>query len=138
MKRSDIDAILAEHLPRLSAALGLHRWEITVGYEDADPDGDGHLQRGECTRLVDYESAHISLNPSALADQDAVLATLRHELFHVVLAPFDLYQAAVERAGLQAPVTDLIGRVWDHAVERSVAALERMWQGLTASNCGPS
>jgi hypothetical protein len=131
MKRSDVEPIVAEHLPRLSAALGLHHWEVTLSYENVDVDDEGYWKRGECTRLVDYQSAHITLNPSAFLTPDDVLKTLRHELFHIILSPFDLYQAAVDRAGINQPITDLLGRIWDHAVERSVAALERMHEGLT-------
>ena len=139
MDRSAVAEIVAEHLPRLSAQCGLHHWEITVGYAAEPADDDGSLTRGECTRLVDYHSAHVSLNPDAFADADGVLATLRHELFHIVLAPFDLYTSAVERIELPDVAADLLERVRDHAVERAVAGLERMWVGLTATDeCGLS
>jgi hypothetical protein len=129
--RSLLDAIVLEHLPRLSAALGLHHWEITVGYDSAlGGDGPGTI-RGECTRLVDYQSAHVLLNPESLADEDAVLTTLRHELFHIVLAPFDLYTSAVERLDLPEVTEGLLERVRDHAIERAIAGLEHMWSGLT-------
>jgi hypothetical protein len=132
MDRSAVERVVREHLPRLSQQLGLSHWEISLGYLAQSPDDDGALLRGECTRLVDYQSAHISLNPDAFADEEAVLVTLRHELFHVVLAPFDLYTSAVERIELPAVAEEMLERVRDHAIERAVAGLERVWAGITA------
>jgi hypothetical protein len=134
MDRSAVAAIVAAHLPRLSAQLGLHHWEISVGYCAEPADKDGSLKRGECTRLVDYHSAHVNLNPEAFADEAAVLVTLRHELFHIVLAPFDLYSSAVERIELPEVAVGLLERVRDHAAETAVAGLERMWVGLSAES----
>jgi len=128
--RSAVERVVSAHLPRLSAQLGLNHWEISVGYAAEPPADDGSLKRGECTRLVDYHSAHISLNSDAFADEAAVLLTLRHELFHIVLAPFDLYTSAVERIELPDIAADLLERVRDHAAERAVAGLERMWVGM--------
>jgi len=132
LDRSAVERVVLEHLPRLSVQLGLHQWEISAGYAAEPADDDGSLKRGECTRLIDYHSAHISLNPEAFADEAAVLVTLRHELFHIVLAPFDLYTSAVERIELPEVAEELLERVRDHAIERAVAGLERMWVGLSA------
>jgi hypothetical protein len=130
LDRSAVERVVLDHLPRLSAQFGLHNWEISVGYAAEPAEDDGSLMRGECTRLVDYHSAHISLNHDAFADELAVLVTLRHELFHIVLAPFDLYTGAVESIDLPDVAHDLLERVRDHAVERAVAGLERMWAGV--------
>jgi hypothetical protein len=139
LDRTAVERVVLEHLPRLSAQLGLNHWEISVGYAAAPADDDGSLLRGDCTRLVDYQSAHVSLNPDAFADDTAVLVTLRHELFHIVLAPFDLYTSAVERIELPEPAAELLERVRDHAIERAVAGLENLWVGLTAKGeCGLS
>jgi hypothetical protein len=126
-----VTAIVAAHLQRLSAQCGLHQWEISVGYASSPANDDGVLRRGECTRLVDYHSAHIELNPFAFADEAAVLVTLRHELFHIVLAPFDLYTGMVEDIDLPEVAHGLLERARDHAVERAVAGMERLWTGLT-------
>ena len=130
MDQSAVERVVAEHLAQLSAKCGLHQWDIAVSYESRSPDGDGGWTRGECTRLVDYHSAHISLNPAAFADDAGVLLTLRHELFHIVLAPFDLYVSAVEGIELPEVAADLLEGIADHATERTVAGLERLWAGL--------
>jgi hypothetical protein len=128
--RSVVERVVVENLPYLSAALGLQCWDIGISYAPEVVGDDGSLKRGECTRLVDYQSAHISLNPEAFDDEDGVLRTLRHELFHVVLSPWDLYSSAIERLDLGDDVAGLLDRVREHALERTVAGLERMWEGL--------
>ena len=133
MDRSVVESIVNDHITRLTSQFGLHQWEISAGYHPEPADDEGSLKRGECTRLIDYHIAHISLNPDAFADEAAVLATLRHELFHVVLSPFDLYTSAVERIELPEIAEELLERVRDHSIERCVAGMERMWVGLAST-----
>jgi hypothetical protein len=57
---------------------------------------------------------------------------LRHELFHVVLSPYDLYERAVANAGLTDDMDRVLGRVWTHVMEKAVINLERAFHGLTA------
>jgi hypothetical protein len=131
MDRSAVEATVAREIGPLCARLGIEGWKIAVSYDPESVDGDGHLKHGECTRLVDYNSAHISLNPESFEDEDAVLRTLRHELFHVVLSPFDLYSSAVDRAiDTPASVREILDRVWNHACERAVINLERMFSAM--------
>ena len=130
MDRSRVESIVVRRLPELSRTLGLSQWDISLGYNSESSRDDGTLKKGECNRLIDYQSAHITLNPEAFGDEDAVLRTLRHELFHIVLAPFDLYTSAVAEIELPEVATDLLERVQGHAIERAVAGLERMWEGL--------
>jgi hypothetical protein len=129
--RSTVERVLIEHLPVLSHCLGLSQWQISLGYDSTLGNGEDGVTRGECSRLLDYQSAHITLNPDVFADNGTVLATLRHELFHIVLAPFDLYTSAVERIDLSDDVTELLDRIRDHAIEQTVIALERMYRGLS-------
>jgi hypothetical protein len=135
LDRSSVQSIVERELPGLRARLGLEAWEIGWTVTPSSTDGDGHLLRGECTRLVDYHSASIVLNNEAFSDEEQVLRTLRHELFHVVLAPWDLYTSAVERVSLGADGAAVLDRVREHAVEHAVIALERMWSGLNERAC---
>src|SRR5260370_42055938 len=97
MDRSEVKAIVDAEIGLLMRRLGISHWKVTVSYDPERCDGDGVLKRGECTRLVDYNSAHIRLNPESFDDGVCVLRTLRHELYHIVLSPFDLYSSAVDR-----------------------------------------
>jgi len=133
MDRSVVERVVIDHLPHLSRQLGLGSWELSVSYDPGLGRGDDsdNTTRGECSRLVDYQSAHIVLNPDAFDSEADVLRTLRHELYHVVLAPIDLYSSAVEQLDSNGPIGDVLGRVLTHSLERCVAALERMYDGLT-------
>jgi hypothetical protein len=134
MDRSGVKSIVERELEPLMQRLGVSDWKVRFSYDPEPADGDEHLKHGECTRLVDYNSAHISLNPESFDDEEAVIRTLRHELFHIVLSPFDLYSSAVDRLEILGPTGVILERLWHHACERSVINLERMFSGLTASN----
>jgi hypothetical protein len=129
--KSQVKLIVDAALDPLMRRLGLERWEVQVSYASEAVDDAGCLTRGECTRLVDYSSAHIRLNPEAFDEPDAVLRTLRHELFHIVLSPFDLYTSMVAEALTMPIVTAMLGRTREHACEQAVINLERMFAGLS-------
>jgi hypothetical protein len=132
MDRSAVQAIVEREAPPLCERLGIDGWNLRFQYEPNGVDSEGYLQHGECTRMVDYHSAHIRLNPESFDDEAALMRTLRHELFHVVLAPFDLYSSAVEQVVGEDHLSHaVLDRVWTHACEGAVIALERMFGGLT-------
>jgi hypothetical protein len=133
LDRSTVERIVGREIEPLKARLGLDHWSIQCSFASAPVDDDGHLLRGECTRLVDYHSAHIVFNPEAFSTEEGVLETLRHELFHCVLAPWDLYTSAVARANLTEVEASILDRVREHATEHTVIGLERMFEGLTES-----
>jgi hypothetical protein len=135
MDRSEVKAMVEGELEPLMQRLGIRHWKVRVSYDPESVDGEGHLKHGECTRLVDYNSAHISLNPESFDDEESVMRTLRHELFHIVLSPFDLYSSSVDRA-IEVPnaVREILDRVWNHACERAVINLERMFFELTTQS----
>jgi hypothetical protein len=131
MDRSAVKAIVDREIEPLMDRLGIGHWKIRVNYRPEATDEVGRLRHGECTRLVDYNSAGIVLNPEAFDDEADVLASLRHELFHVVLSPFDLFmQAARAALGDDRSALATLERVWDHAVEKAVINLGRIWYGL--------
>jgi hypothetical protein len=134
MDRSECQAVVEGAMPPLMRRLGIPHWRVVVSYDPSAMDADGHLKHGECTRLVDYDSAHVKLNPESFDDREQLLRTLRHELFHIVLSPFDLYSTAIDRIEALDPIRDVLDRVWDHACERAVINLERMYAGLTKTD----
>lgn len=133
MDRSAVQAIVERECGPLVRRLGLDGWEFKLSYAPEPADDDGSLKKGECTRLVDYRSACITFNPDAFDDEAGVIATLRHELFHCVLAPIDLYTSAIERLGVADPAGAILERVLEHSMEKAVEALEAMFVGLTAA-----
>lgn len=131
MDRSEVKAIVDRELTPLCRRLGIDHWTIKYRVEARPADGDaGTLAKGECTRLVDYDDAFVTLNAEAFDDEAQVMKTLRHELFHIVLAPFDIFWQAVEQA-VDAERWKILDCIWKHAVEQAVICLERMHYGLT-------
>ena len=132
MDRSVAEKIVTQHIPELAKRLGLSYWSISFDFAPIAED-DGDPVYGSCRSLVDYQSATIALNPGEFATEAEILETLRHELFHLVLSPFNLFAEAVSKAfDSDDRAAAVLGRVLTHAKEQAVAGLERMHAGLTA------
>ena len=132
MEKSEVRAIVEREAESLLRSFGVSPWKLTIAYDLV-----GDEQLGECSRLLDYQTATIRLNPSLLDDEAAVLSTLRHELLHIVLSPLDLYTATVGPL-VEGPLRDVLERVWTHALERTVINLERLHRGLTSDQRPPA
>jgi hypothetical protein len=122
LDRSEVKRIVETNLAEMARKLGINHWEIKVV-----TDLYGDEVSGECTRLLDYESARINLNVDLMDDEEKLLRILRHELFHIVLSPFDLLDSALARMDLAADVKALLERIFDNCQEHGVRNLERMW-----------
>jgi hypothetical protein len=131
MDRSQVKKIVDENIDELLEKLGVPHWNIVISYELREDNGICRV-KGRCTRAIDYNKAHIEFDPEECEDEDDVLKTLRHELFHVVASPFDLYMQAADRCTKKdSPEEAILNRVFDHAVEKVMINLERMFRGLT-------
>jgi hypothetical protein len=122
LDRSECKAIVEREIPGLVRALGIQHWHIEVDYKPLDD------AAAECTRHLDYERADIAIDPASVGDEAYLLKALRHELFHVVIAPMDLFGNCME-CGLDGAEKERVERVWRHAMETTVKALERLWDG---------
>ena len=131
MDRSAVKAVVERELEPLMMRLGIPHWNVLVVYKPEANDGDFEV-RGRCDRRTEYNIASITLNPESLDGAEEVLATLRHELLHVVLAPFDLYREAVEPllSGDTAK-GEVFSVLFRHCVEQAVVNLNRMYLGLS-------
>src|SRR5690349_9045575 len=128
MDRSEVKQIDEREIVDLVDRLGLTQWRINVHYDLRDDDG----ANGICTRHVDYNNATIELDPAGLEDEAHVLKVLRHELFHVVLAPFDTFINAVRPLTERDETTAaILASVQAHAIEQAIICLERLYRGLT-------
>jgi hypothetical protein len=131
MDRSAVKAIVDREIEPLMARLGIPHWHVVVSYDLRADDGICRV-KGRCSRAMDYNKARIEFDPDECDDEDDVLKTLRHELFHVIASPFDLYmQAADQLTEEGSPEEAILRRVFDHAVEKAMINLERMFIGLT-------
>lgn len=127
MDRSEVKAIVDREIEALKERLGIPHWRIKASYDLRDGDACG-----QCTRRVDYNQAFIEFDPDGLDDEQHVLKVLRHELFHVVLVPFDIvFNALRPVLEKDATLAGTIDSIREHATEQAVINLERMWSGLT-------
>jgi hypothetical protein len=133
MDRGRCEEIVGREIGPLQRRLGVPHWSLVVSYGPIDDDGVART-KGRCTRQVDYDRAHVEIDPEEHDDEADLLKTLRHELFHVVLSPFDLYmQAADQFTAKDSPEERVLERVFTHAVEQAAIGLERLHEGLTAA-----
>lgn len=131
MDRSECQRIVEAHLDDYVHAFGLTGWRILVDYCGVgEPDSTGFRPDGRCHIRLEYDRAKIELSPDNFEDADTLLDVLRHELSHLVTAPFRLYR---DFAGSCVPAGSPTAQeaiVWDHADEQAVRALERLWGGM--------
>lgn len=133
MDRSAVREIVQAHAEALMERLGLPHWTVEFLYDLRLSTADRRV-KGRCTRLIDYNRAVVELDPDEFDDGDEkeVLRIVRHELFHVVLSPFDLFRQVAEGTWDRDPDKQaMMDRVWSHAAEQAVINLERMYRGLT-------
>lgn len=131
MDRSAVKAIVEREIERYAERLGIPHWYLKCSY-DLKEDNQGRQANAQCTRHIDYNQAWIEFAPDEFEDEEHVLKVLRHELYHIVLSPFDLYSSCVRRLFKDgSPELEMLERIFDHAQEKAVINLGRMYVGLT-------
>jgi hypothetical protein len=137
LDRSAVKAIVEAHIDEYKEILGIAHWHVTVGLDLRDSDAKATVS-GECTWYIDYERAAIRLDPDALDSEEEVLEVLRHELFHILLAPFSIFWGAVEPLFKgNATTRATLHSVRIHAVERCLINIERLYGNLTRKEDPP-
>lgn len=129
------EEVVREVVTRVSPAFlqqfGLNHWRIQVSY-NTKPDDDGDsIVYGSCSASYDYNEAVINLNPKAFDSEKDVIETLRHELFHIIMSPYELFIQCVDSLDVGATSRKLLSRALTHSREKCVINLERMYRGLT-------
>jgi hypothetical protein len=129
MTATQVRAIVEAHIDEMKRLLGVADWKIRVDFVDHSAEN----LCGTCARQLPYQFAVITIDPVAHLSQRDVLDTLRHELIHVVLAPFDSYRAmAIANIKPDSPMDKVEDKAWKLSVESSVLAIERIFdRGLT-------
>lgn len=122
MDASEVKRIVETHVDILKEALALFHWRITISY---DPERDGW--KASCDRNGgDYLRAAINIDPAKHGDEDDVVESLKHELIHLLLTPFDVYRnvltAGVDEDSVEGQ-RELA--LWAHVVEQATVNIER-------------
>jgi len=134
MDLSAVKTIVEKHLEVMLTQCGVPHWRVVVRYEHIGDGGRGenwHV-RGTSTIYPDYERALIRLDPYTFDDEEEVLTTLRHELFHVVLHPFTMFcdTLAPIMEKQDDPIVKTLDNLRSHVCEQLVRNLERMHYGI--------
>lgn len=116
--------IVERALEPMSAALAVPHWRINVTVGRCS--NPNHV--ASCSRQAEYYQAQIIIDPDKAEDEDDVLNSLRHELLHVVLGDVDLMFDAMRDEDGHVSVHQ--HRMWEFAVERMVATLEKLLHNL--------
>lgn len=120
---SQVRALVEAHMPRMVQQFQLNDWWIYTKYEQlSDVDWRGQVDLGQ----ADYKRATIRFNVLFLDSDEDVLRVLRHELLHLLLAPFEIYDDVVyQYVHEDAVATKVRSRMRTHALEMIVGNLER-------------
>lgn len=121
MDASEVIRIADKHLPKMLWQLQLNMWTVRV--DTASLQGMKASIRFE----HEYENAVITIDPEQTQDERDVLDSLRHELFHIIHADFQLFRA-VALQGVMQQDADAMDQVYDYACEKTVLRLERMFE----------
>lgn len=134
MDRGEVKRVVDEHIGPLLQRLGIAHWRVDVRYEPRGTDEHGWVRPACVSVDEDYDQAFVTLNPEAFDTEEEAVRMLRHELFHVVLAPYDVFYGAVLPAFADNPVAArMLDSAWTRAIEQAAICLERMHRGLTVA-----
>ena len=124
MDRSAVKEIVEDNFRRLRWETQTQDWTLEFVYGKCSESE----WKGEIVRELPYRKAVITIDPDKHESVGDVLNTVRHELCHVMLAPFDLYMHSARRAlADDASALRMLDGVWVNAVETVVGNLERMF-----------
>lgn len=124
MDKSKVVDCVEANLEELKKLFGLERWRISIYYEPLRPHADGFRPTMQVDDRVEYEMAAITIDCASLDDEEEVIRFLKHELMHLLHAPFGLFWNAFG-SDSNHPSRQSMEAVWKHAQELTVLNIER-------------
>ena len=126
MEVKAVRKVVEKHALKMMRAIGIPHWKVNIDYArlEGTTAAQCNLERAK------YWIADITIDCEAMEDEADVLRCLRHELLHVLAAPFAHYRAVLTAA--MDPESDEWQReveLWRFAMEQHVLSLEK---GLAA------
>lgn len=123
MDQSRVKAIVEAHMEGLARLLRVGHWKISVTFDGIEGRGGA-----ECFIDIHYETARIAYDCRKYDTEEEVLASLYHELCHVVGSPFDLVEMiAADVIGDDKSGQSALKRAGTYANEQFVLNMERIW-----------
>ena len=91
MDRSEVKKIVDEHVRFMIWDFQIQRWRLDVSFDEAEEE----KEKARCTADPSYFTAYINIDPARHEDKDDVLRSLRHELLHIMDAPYEIYRKTI-------------------------------------------
>lgn len=125
MKESKaIKAVTAKFINRWKYLLSIEDWDITFKHVKLE---DGTL--GECGCEPAHKSANINVDIGKHKDVNELLATVRHEMIHLVHAHFESYRNSVCKY-LSPTLSDVADDIYSIGAEDVVLKIEHLLKKL--------
>ena len=121
MDKSEVKRIIDEHIRFMVWDMQLQKWEIETTL-DVLEDGDHAV----CVADHSYSRASITIDYTRCKDEADVLSTLRHELSHILHAPFDTYRRSIRHLVQDDGAWEAMEHVYETAAEQTRTAIENM------------
>ncbi len=129
MDRSAVTKWIDKNKDTIILEFGLSHWKINIECHALQPDDNGAISAMKVKTLPEYERAQILVNFDAIPNDAALDEHLRHELMHILHAPFDLLWQALKDI-IPAEQHSLLGTLYTQAEERTVLNLERFYEAV--------
>ena len=104
--------------------LQVHMWTVVMLWDEKPCSPDS---QADVTLVIDYKIARIRFRLESIKDDKHFLDCLLHELFHIVLADYDLYSDVMFQNCTTEAAKCQHNRVWTHVSERAVWNMEQMF-----------
>lgn len=119
LSRKDASKVVEKEICHLLKALHLQDWKV----EGCLGRAGGSDSIAEVGALDEYKVASITVDPERHDSLEEIAESVRHEVFHLLLAPFQAYRAALRDANGEE-FKDLPS-LWDRCEEEVIRRLER-------------
>lgn len=123
MDKSAVKKWVEDNIEELKRLFGIPHWRIVVDYAYLD-----NGVSGEASSNIKYEHAFITLNSELIKDEEELERFFKHELLHIVHAPFKMLLDAIE-SHVDRDTFPIFLSVWRFSQEMQVKYLERMHHG---------
>lgn len=129
MNESEARELVKDNMLDMMRAMGISAWVVDVSYGDLNShERDGFKRQMSSDMQPRYEHAVIKIDPESIDTATYLLHCLRHELIHIMLAPFWSYDDDVRQ--MMPPLDSMHIRALDQfyhdRYEALVLRVERM------------
>lgn len=121
MKRVQAERLVRKYTKGLTRDLFLKEWEIDIGVAKLDDDA-----KGASGVMPEYKSSSITIDHTRADDEDDLYRTVRHELVHVMISPFEKYRNQIRFAVSSAGVWRVLEECYRTCMEETVVNIEKV------------